>query len=856
MKNRSRVMRAAASIAMLFLTVITTLTTSVKSALAVNNATLVAITALSAPVSGGGRLFWVDNRYTAPAFPAPPPEGESRFRAGSSIYGYNLQTQSEFLVTTSVDDKRSLATDGSILAWVEEYAPTLSAPPTSVIKTYNIVTGAISTLVTAPNAELSGVALDQGVLYYVDNTPGYTGLYARYLSGPMQGNEMLVTTSANDNRIVVSQGRILWTDQQSTYSEGTLRPDGGDEGTSLFKTYRVMTTTLHLSTLDGSISDRIVASEQGCLTGYDRGLLRGVYSFSCGALDERAHEYNVSTSTSTALSTAAATYPLVSGNTVVWTKVPTGEVGETKAWSVLKYDIATAATMDTVGASSAETRAEVIVDSNTLALSVAEDASREGVSLYLTSLIIPPAGQGVTTFQDQTPAPSISSSCDRSRPSSCGQVRRYGAFFIDDGGYWPMNGVQFILPQAGSGLSDQTFFATTYINAVNDGTHCAHNQYIPNPPNPNIRPCSLEYWLYQAQTNLLAKTLRIIVDAENANTCFWCIQDFAERANVRGMRLGVVVRNSTAQIGPTNRAFLDSFFSYFTTASGHANKIAYMSIDNEINNHLGTGFCPRQVTVNGQVIEIKDAQGRYIDCYDRYVRPANQGGDPYRTYINKAAMWARDFNRKWRAAGSTILRTVGLSTEMGDWDYIDVMNDFFRWPRLDDPNIPQDQRWGLVRLVDNVDFLSPHRYNGDVLPLQDRARLTLHYYDPLMLEEFGWPTDPYNGGANSSFKDGDQNLCRYDPLGNSLYCRFTAPYIVELSTRRVRASGPLGFAGMSSWMMADIDGANCSSASDVFTGLFTAGATYCGGTHNPYPAYAKNSAFRVRTHHFYFNPHP
>ena len=78
------------------------------------------------------------------------------------------------------------------------------------ILTYDIAGGTIATVITDTEGELGALALDQGVLYYLDSTPGHSGLYARTLS---TRSEVLIT-SGPLSAVAVDNGNILWTDEQ------------------------------------------------------------------------------------------------------------------------------------------------------------------------------------------------------------------------------------------------------------------------------------------------------------------------------------------------------------------------------------------------------------------------------------------------------------------------------------------------------------------------------------------------------------------------------------------------------------------------------------------------------------------
>ena len=96
--------------------------------------------------------------------------------------------------------------------------------------------------------------------------------------------------------------------------------------------------------------------------------------------------------------------------------------------------------------------------------------------------------------------------------SAAGQVYKSGHLLYDGGGRWPVNGVQFFLPDYG--INTWTF---------HDGNYTHNLQAI-------------DYWLGKASDYLLAKTLRIFVELPNngvAPTSYSTVHDFAVRADSR-----------------------------------------------------------------------------------------------------------------------------------------------------------------------------------------------------------------------------------------------------------------------------------------------------------------------------------
>jgi hypothetical protein len=144
-------------------------------------------------------------------------------------------------------------------------------------------------------------------------------------------------------------------------------------------------------------------------------------------------------------------------------------------------------------------------------------------------------------------------------------------------------------------------------------------------------------------------------------------------------------------------------------------------------------------------------------------------------------------------------------------------------------------------LADLVDFLAPHNYGGGAYGVIGDLRYALGYAGPIVLEEYGFPSDPlpvdprYTEGAPA---------CRDAPL--SAACANTAPYYVEISLRAIRETT---YAGGVAWMLADVAAKRCGADPyDLWTGLVATGAGYCGGTAAA-SGQPKATGYRVWLHH-------
>jgi hypothetical protein len=356
----------------------------------------------------------------------------------------------------------------------------------------------------------------------------------------------------------------------------------------------------------------------------------------------------------------------------------------------------------------------------------------------------------------------------------CGQVRVSGASLADDGGVWPVRGVQLFLPQFG--INGKTLWDFNYAAAIDDG--------------------SLDLWLDRAAW-LRANTLRVFVDMPELRsdgsvrtpTSYEAVYDLAQRAAARGMRLGVVPHNSADwRMTAERAAWIDGLLAFFS-ARGALPLIAYMSADNEINNHCSNSGA---------------------DCFDA------TGQHQAQAYLDGAVGWVAAFRGIVKARAPQMLVTVGISTEMADADGTRAPFNFFR------------RSSGGARLADLVDFLSPHNYSGGAAAVIADLRIGAGYRGAVVLEEYGFPTDP--APRNPLWSEGPY-VCRLHPLADA--CRNTAPYFVALSLASVSRDG---YAGAVAWMIADIAEKNVSNACtrsdvpfDLWTGLFAIGGAYCDG---------------------------
>jgi hypothetical protein len=363
----------------------------------------------------------------------------------------------------------------------------------------------------------------------------------------------------------------------------------------------------------------------------------------------------------------------------------------------------------------------------------------------------------------------------------------------DDGGRWTMRGVQFFLPQYG--INGKTLRDDNYAAALEDG--------------------SLDFWLSQAQGYLRANMLRVFVDMPDTvdgsttvitPTSYSTLHDFATAAGARGMRLGLVLHNSADWHMTEPRAsWIAGLLDYFA-ARGSLPLLAYLSADNEINNHCAN---------------------LGIDCFD------SSPGYDAQPYISGAIGWVAQFRSVVKNRAAYLLTTAGISSEMIDGDQRRAAFDFFR---------PDSQGRNLANLSD---FLAPHNFSGGAAAIIKDLRVGAAYRGAVVLEEFGFPTDPRP--RNSSWTEGPQQ-CAANPLVAE--CAATAPFYVETNLRALQSGG---YAGGSAWMLADMHEKDTATACGdpdksfaLWTGLFAIGGTYCdGGTSSRAAGQPKATALRV-----------
>jgi hypothetical protein len=469
---------------------------------------------------------------------------------------------------------------------------------------------------------------------------------------------------------------------------------------------------------------------------------------------------------------------------VLWTEQPSGVSGQSLRWQVRSYDLTSHQSATVVLPSTAASAARAIAGDQAIVITVA------GTQLHLLGREA--RGRRFDALPNVAAWPAAT--CNPALPSNCGQVRALAdGTLADDNGRWTMRGVQFFLPQYG--INGKTLRDDNYAAARDDG--------------------SLDFWLERAQVYLHANMLRVFVDLPanvggsttiDTPTSYSTLHDFATAANARGMRLGLVLHNSADWDMTEARAnWIAGLLDYFAER-GSLPTLAYLSADNEINNHCAN---------NGK------------DCFD-----SDQSFDA-QAYINGAIDWVALFRGVVKNRAPQLLITVGISSEMIDADLTRAAFNFFR---------TDGQGRNMAGLID---FLAPHNFSGGATAIINDLRIGAAYRGAVVLEEFGFPTDPWP--RDPSWTEGP-TLCSASPL--LAECAATAPFFVETN---LRAQQTGGYAGGSAWMLADMREKDTATACDdpkksfaLWTGLFAIGGTYCdGGTTSRNVGQPKATALRV-----------
>lgn len=283
-----------------------------------------------------GRFRW-DERYSVPSYTTQliaKEIGTGPVRAGkyliwkgttpnNFIYVYNLENGRMASTPAYLSPPgHDIASDGATVVWKEG---------TSIVG-YDIATGRRWTVLQADTSHgIGGLALDAGVLYYVDET------YER-TTGSRTDSLYSLNLTTQEKRLISSQGQnpvardgvLLWRENKN----GPFYPPAD----------------LHALRLDSSDRDRVIATLDRGLPRYDVSddkvawttYLKQEYS---RAQDPNIHLYDLATGTVESIPAEVDIYarPLISGNRVVWTQeLGAGGYGvHPSQWKIWEYNVST-----------------------------------------------------------------------------------------------------------------------------------------------------------------------------------------------------------------------------------------------------------------------------------------------------------------------------------------------------------------------------------------------------------------------------------------------------------------------------------------------------------------------------------
>lgn len=563
--------------------------------------------------------------------------------------------------------------------------------------------------------------------------------------------------------------RGIYARELATGQEQLLVPDGlapvVENGILVWQDIRrsahssQMERSLYVRKLDGSLGDTFIVSSTVAFSHYALAGAHVVWSVDRPAVDTRVYSYDLATSSITPLSSGGGRWPVGAENRVAWSWAGVSATRR-MTQTLTVYDYTTQQAVPLIAESTAIIQGYTFVTPDIVAFALQRDPRSSTNELWLAPVSTP--GLRFDTVQVST-APAV----------VVGQVQVCDQRLCVGDGVWSPSGVQFLLPARG--INSKTFCNSNY---ASDRTERL-------------------FWLNQTAIVLFARTLRIYAYAPGNNDCDAAISpatllDFAQLASNRGMRIGLVIHNIGMGFTFTQeqRDWLRSVHTAFasTEISGQSalEVLAYINISNEINKYCSGN-----------------------DDYDCFV----QGSSTYTptTYINEAVAWVRDVSQFIKNdLQSPVLVTVGMSTEARRPDESTGAINFF-----------QEDAQGQ-RIVDYVDFLSPHNYAGGAGKVMNELNSKANR-KPVLLEEYGYPTDPYNNSegfpGNSRTEGPFEANCGVNPIEKA-QCARTAPFFVKSNILDMQSRG---YAGGIAFMVADMDERQCGRVPNLYTGLFTEG---------------------------------
>lgn len=832
---------------------------SAPPAFAAPSLTPLTTTAIGNPIATETAIFWWDRRGAQPA-----------------IYGYDLASQREFLVATPSQQAWGLASDGTTVVWTEMFSGTQR------IQGYNLATRQEQTLVQSDDylyaLTHAQPVLTAGTLYYVSTAPdpAQRGLYAMHIATGM--TERISPTGRDP---VVAAGILLWSE------------------------YTMAGTRLLLRQLDASAPDRLIATVGGGIA-YTTVTTDAVV-WAPGPRD-RLLLYRISTGTISQVVAGNVAYPVLQGSTLLWTGVT--YIPAVVQYALQSYNLLTGVQQTVVATTTIPLQSRALLAPDSLLFTAQMQPTYADVTLYRATHHPGAAPLTLPQMQAGSAMPATA------RPDAQIVIRDNETVFREgnapDAPIWTPKGVQFIPPSIDWGVS-AVAFSKVYEKADDPG-----------------RRRLFETWLTRAQ-QLNVTMLRIFIDLPGGNypvngqttARLRTLYRFAYAADQQGMRLGLAFGSTgLAQfLNPSGltkirfrddtakKTWLEALVRCFNgegvddpaypsdpnssnpdernnscTIPGLEaqpnllHTLDYINLDNEINNHCAESPLDWR---------LDDADGKKPrNCY-HYVSGNENSG---RSYAEAATQWVYDIRQELQSiygrlalptGFQPLLLTVGKSTEVFEPTSFDgqryysepalAVNEFLTPYAIEVTDSQGQTRTENRRLIDLVDFPSPHRYSPDAPtptdPNNEHAIITIRdtirrgTTQPLLLEEYGTPTDPLardgrwvDGDRPRAISENDPQYCRRSDKVLTAECRDTAPGLIQRVINDMR----LGYAGYSAFMLVDAlednqggdPPENCSILpSDIFTGLYAIGRGNprdgCRGTINNTLGQLKNTGYRV-----------
>jgi len=151
------------------------------------------------PAVNGDTIVWTDSRNTGPT-------NSNDF----DYYGYNISTQTEFLVWGDGDQRPGIDIVGDIVVGLEYI-------PTSAVYGYNIASGTRFPICAGPDGQRGETATNGDIVVWEDRRSGNYDIYGYDL---LAQNEILVSAGSNDSAGPdISGDIVVWTDNRNSNND-------------------------------------------------------------------------------------------------------------------------------------------------------------------------------------------------------------------------------------------------------------------------------------------------------------------------------------------------------------------------------------------------------------------------------------------------------------------------------------------------------------------------------------------------------------------------------------------------------------------------------------------------------------